>query len=117
MPRPRSSAGCTILEVVVALMILSIGILALIGTAASAARLAAQGRRATRTAALATAQLEALRSQDCGALAGGSRSAGRWTVTWSVSRGNAAARGVTVVVEEPAPDSVRRHVFAGVVPC
>ena len=117
MPRSRCPPGCTVLEIVIALVILSIGILALIGTAATATRLVAQAGRYTHTAALATAQLEALRSQDCDAVTGGTRSDGNWTVAWSVTGGDAAARNVTVVVDEPAPDGVRRHVFAGVVPC
>lgn len=57
----RHTAGFTITEVLVAIVILTIGILALAGGSTGATRMLSQGERTTWAAAVASARIEALR--------------------------------------------------------
>ncbi|MGH7532499.1 MAG: type IV pilus modification PilV family protein [Gemmatimonadales bacterium] len=57
----RRTAGFTITEVLVAIMILAIGILALAGGSTGATKMLSQGERTTWAAAVASARIEMLR--------------------------------------------------------
>lgn len=57
----RTTAGFTITEVLVAIVILTIGILALAGGSTGATRMLSQGERITWAAAVASARIETLR--------------------------------------------------------
>jgi prepilin-type N-terminal cleavage/methylation domain-containing protein len=57
----RARGGFTITEVMVAIVVLSVGILALLGGAAGSRRMLSQGERTTWAAAVASARLETLR--------------------------------------------------------
>ena len=59
--RVTGRSGFTIVEAVVALAVLSVGILALIGSAALTNRMLANGRHATRAGQVAAARIERLR--------------------------------------------------------
>ena len=54
-------SGFTIAEAVVALVVLSVGVLALVGSAALTTRMVGQGRHATHTGQVAAARIERLR--------------------------------------------------------
>jgi prepilin-type N-terminal cleavage/methylation domain-containing protein len=82
---PSARAGFTLVEVLVALIILTVGVLGLAGTTALAVR---QVTVADITAERATALqsvIERLRSQDYGDLAAGSDSIGRFDTRWTVT--------------------------------
>ena len=74
----RTAAVFTILEVLIALIILGVGIVALAGSSALVTRMIGQGRRTTRGVQAAQRRLELLRQQAgrttpaCTALSGGS---------------------------------------------
>ncbi len=53
--------GITIAEAVVALVVLSVGVLALVGSAALTSRMVGQGRHSTRAGQMAAARIERLR--------------------------------------------------------
>ena len=57
----RRREGFTVTEVLVAIVILTIGILALAGSSTGATRMLSQGERTTWAAAVASARIEALR--------------------------------------------------------
>lgn len=59
-PRP-AEAGFTIIEVLVAIMILTVGILAMMGTSAAVQRLITRGRRVTQATQLGEQVLDSLR--------------------------------------------------------
>jgi Tfp pilus assembly protein PilV len=59
--RVTGRSGFTIVEAVVALAVLSVGILALVGSAALTNRMLANGRHATRAGQVAAARIERLR--------------------------------------------------------
>jgi hypothetical protein len=58
--RVTGRSGLTIAEAVVALVVLSVGVLALVGSAALTTRMVGQGRHSTRAGQMASARIERL---------------------------------------------------------
>lgn len=81
-PRP----GLTLVEVLVALVLLAVGALGVASTSALSARLFATGSAIERSAAALGAVVDSLRGERCAALIGGSTPSAGGTVTWSVMR-------------------------------
>jgi prepilin-type N-terminal cleavage/methylation domain-containing protein len=78
--------GFSLVEVVVAVVVLAVGILALAGTSGAIARMAGLGRHASASAFVAAERLERLRAAPCPpGGAAGSASAGRYLERWSVT--------------------------------
>ncbi len=82
--------GFTIVEVLIAIIMLSIGVLALASSAGGVTRMLSNGQRKTRSYAMATTVIENLRrwaKNNCGGLpASGSGSApAGYSATWTVS--------------------------------
>lgn len=101
--------GFTLLEVIVASLLLTAGIGALLGTMATTLRTVVRARQAARRLEAGVAQVEALRSQaalgpaDCGGLAAGVDSLGNGTALhWSVAT-TGVVREVLVEVSAPVP--------------
>lgn len=77
---PRN--GLTLVEVLVALLILATGALATIGTQVAIARLSATSLAGERTAATAASIIDSLRALPCAQLAPGTRAAAGAHFTW-----------------------------------
>jgi len=75
--------GFTIVEALVALLILNVGLLGLVGTASAVTRLIRRGRSSTAAAVLVASRLEMLRAAGCGA-SGGAETRDGLTVDWRV---------------------------------
>jgi type II secretory pathway component PulJ len=114
-----SERGTSLIEILLALTILSVGLLGLVGTSAMVSRLLGQGRRSTVTMGSAERRIALLRarapdSAGCAALSGGSASLPAGLAEqWSVLPG---VRSVTIEVvitgRLPRPDTV-----STVLPC
>ena len=78
-----NARGFSLVEVIVAVVILCVGILALTRTSGAIARMTGLGRHASASATLASSRLERLRAAPClpGTTAG-SASAGRFREQW-----------------------------------
>ena len=105
--------GFTILEVIVAVVILGVGVIALVSSSASSTRMIGRGRQATRAVQAATERMEILRadanrtSPDCTALANGLDSAANGIVTaWRVA-GAGDTRTIQVVSTYQVPGRTR----------
>jgi Tfp pilus assembly protein PilV len=110
--------GIALVEVLIAVVVLSVGVLAAASGATLIARLTAQGRWAAGAAAIAAGRLETLRSQDCTGLAGGKALNDRYQVTWTVTTTrNGRGRDVLVTLAWLAGRGVRTETFAGTMPC
>ncbi len=121
MAAGSSKLGFTLVELTVAILVLSVGLLALVATSAVATRMLAEGRRASRVAALASQRMAML---SCSAVDGAAAD-GPYMVTWTVSgveggagagAGAGAAR-VRVAVGWPIPSGVRADSFSTLIPC
>lgn len=117
----NDTRGFTITEVVVAIMIFSVGVLGLAGTAASVTRMVGRGQQSNRAAALASVRFEILKSETligttCGSLASGSSTEGRYTLSWTVTTVG-TGRQVTIAVTTPTARGPRTDNFTSWITC
>lgn len=103
--------GFTIIEVLIAVMILTVGIVGLATTAALVTRMVGQGQRYTEAASMASERFEILRAQPCASLANGSQTSGGYTVAWTVTTVGGSGRQFDVTVTSPTTSGTRQDVF------
>jgi Tfp pilus assembly protein PilV len=114
----RHERGFTIVEIVVSVMVLSVGLLGLVGVAALATRMVGEGQRSTEVATLANERIEVLRSQGCPAPGSGSEVRGLHSLAWRVEGDPAGrARRLTVLVTSPRARGSRTDTVATVHVC
>lgn len=125
-PRPAghrapgaSRDGSTVVELLIALVIVTIGLLALAGAAALVARETGRGHRELALARAARTRLERLTSTPCAALASGSAAANGIAERWTVAEGRNGVRRLVVTAEAPASAGGARIVrrLEGSLPC
>lgn len=101
---PSDRRGFTLVEVVVALIILTVGVLGLAGTTVWVVRQSTLAELSTERAAAVQTVVEQLRASDYATLAAGSDSVGRFDVSWSVADGS-RSKLVTLVTVGPGLSS------------
>jgi Tfp pilus assembly protein PilV len=103
--------GWSLAELVVSMLVLTVGILALAGTAGQVTRLVGWGGRYGAAAVLAGAAIEQLRATPCASLASsGSASAGIYSLSWTVTA-SGGLRAVAVTVTYPNGRTTRSDLF------
>ena len=119
----QARSGFTLIEVLVAVTILAVGVVAMAGSSAAVTRMIGRGKIETRAAQLATRQAEALRllaystSPRCTALAnGGPATADRVTLSWTVVA-NGTRRTVTVSAAYGTTRGTRTQVLTTYIEC
>lgn len=112
----RNTCGFTIVEVLVALFVLSIGLLGTVSALGAVARSYTDGHDSVVASAAAAEILERERAEACGAATAGSWTEGAITYTWTIDRIGTDLRRVTVVV---AAERMRSRVdtFTAFMPC
>ena len=123
--RRRSRHAFTLLEVLVALVVLGVGILGLSGNAALVSRLVGDGSRLTLAATVASSRLEHLRTLPCAGITSGRATTRGIEETWSVAQMSpslTSALEVQLTVTYPVrissgARSSRTQRFRGAVPC
>lgn len=116
--------GFSIVEVLVAIIILTVGLLALAQSSGAVTTMIGRGKQDTRAAALAQTQLETLRQQaaaaspKCSGLAGGTRTeTGTGSViTWTVA-GTGDSRDVSVTVNYRVSRGNRTETVRAILGC
>lgn len=110
--------GFTLAEVVIAMVILSVGLLALASGSMGVMRQMRAGNQAAIAAMVAQSRMEKMRSRSCSSISTGTTTTSgmseKWTVTSLSSRVSAVAETVTYV---PRPGVTRKLGLNGVVPC
>ena len=81
--RPRR--GFTLIEMIIAIVVMSVGILGLAGTASYVATQMGGGKAQTVAAAMATKVADSLAARRCSAIVSGSQTKNGATVTWTVA--------------------------------
>lgn len=112
-PGGRGDDGFTLVELVVAVMILTMGLLALAGTTGFAVRTVSLAEVRTERVAAVQSVFERLRAEDFDDLAGGSATIGRFTARWTVSDLSSTAKEVQVITRGPG---YRRGTSASLMP-
>lgn len=114
----RSERGFTIVEILVAIMILSVGLMGLVTTAGLVTRMIGQGHRSTEASALGNERIEVLRAQGCPAAGSGTETRGAYTVSWRVvALAAPKGRGIMVSVQSPTTRGMRSDTFETVHYC
>lgn len=119
----QSTRGFTLAEVLVAIMILSVGVLAIAASSGSVYRMLGYGKLSTEAAHVASTRLELLRrmanstAPRCTSLANGTDTAMTGiTETWTVS-GTGLSRTVLVVVATPTGHGPAHDSISAVLDC
>ena len=89
--RRRARAGFTLVELMVAIMVMAVGVLGLAGTAVAVARLTGGAAQQTIAANLAATRFEQLRSSPCAAIKAGSATTRGVSEKWVVTSMGVAA--------------------------
>jgi prepilin-type N-terminal cleavage/methylation domain-containing protein len=118
-------SGFTIIEVLVAVTILAVGVVALAGSSATVTRMIGRGKIDTRAAQLATQQMEVLRlraystTPRCTALAnGGPVPTNNVTLSWTVAvTPNVTGRDLNVSASYATPRGTRTEVLTTHIEC
>jgi prepilin-type N-terminal cleavage/methylation domain-containing protein len=115
MRKPESRIGHTLIEIVVALFVFSIGALALAASSAEIARAMGRNGIRERAARIASNRVERARSE-CGRAASGSETDGIVASEWAVS---SASFGITIVESVTYLENagMRTDVYRGLLLC
>lgn len=117
----QSRAGTTMIELIVALAIISVGLFALSAGAALVARLDGGATIQSRAATVAATRLEQLRGMSCTSITAGADTTRAIISTWTTKTITNAAtvRGVTVnlTVQYPTTGGVRTQAYRTILSC
>ncbi len=106
-----SERGFSLIELVVAILILTVGILGLAATAGQVTKMVGWGGRYGASAVVASAQLEQLRATPCASLAAsGTATKGIYSLSWTVTT-NGNLRTLTLTVTYPNGRTTRSDVY------
>jgi prepilin-type N-terminal cleavage/methylation domain-containing protein len=113
-------SGFTLVELMVAMLVLGVGLLGLLGAAASTIRVIGEGDRAVAAAYHAGGRIDRLTAMGCDNAANGSETVeGVFLLTWSVA-GDSASRVRPIMVTAQYPGvrgRVRVDTFETGIPC
>lgn len=117
-PPSTRQGGFTVVEVLVATILLCLGLLAITSTTAHTTRMIAVGRRHTQAAVLGRRITESLKAQPCPAVGSGVATEGPLEVRWTVAPlAGGTARRVLVVIAAPRVPGWRDDTVAATVVC
>jgi len=106
----------TLVELLVAIAVFTIGVLALAATAGLVAAHVGDGARLTGSAHLARSILDSLGTDNCGTIEAGAITREGITAEWSVTRDTSAAH-IELSVASSLRRGTRRDVYRLLVPC
>jgi Tfp pilus assembly protein FimT len=106
----------TIVEMLVAIVVSTIGLIALAATSGLVAAHVGDGGRLTAAAHAARSVLDSLGAQRCDAIVGGSAARDGIAVEWAVSRDSTAAQ-IELITGATLRRGSRRDTYSLVVPC
>jgi type IV pilus assembly protein PilV len=117
-PHSTHQGGFTVVEVLVAIILLCLGLLAIVGTTAHTTRMIAAGRWHTQATALGRRITEALRGEPCPVPGSGVAGEGPLEARWTVAPlAGGTARRVLVTIAAPGVRRWRADTVAATVVC
>ena len=119
--RLRSRSGVTMIELLVALAIVSVGVFGLAGGATLVTRLMGGGTVQSRAATVANAHIEQFRARSCASLASGADTVrnivSTWTVTSLTVSGTQRGANIALAVQYPTTKGMRSQAYTTILPC
>lgn len=116
METPRGEAGYTLIEVILALLVFTLGALALAASSAIIAQAIATNTLRERAARVAASRIALVKSQ-CGSAASGSEELQQIHSSWTVARGERSRVSVTETVSYTSPRGSRTRSYRATVWC
>lgn len=92
---PRARRGFSLVELIVAMLLLSVGVLGLAGVSAYAMRQSNTAQQRNAATLVAESRMEELRSRACANITSGSATTNNLAETWTVTATNSTTRTVT----------------------
>ena len=119
--RLRGRDGVTMIELMVALAIVSVGVFGLAGGATLVTRLMGGGTQQTRAALVANAHIENFRSMTCTSVSNGADTVrsiiSSWTTAAVPTSGTRRATSITLTVQYPTTKGMRSQSYYTLLPC
>ena len=116
MPQ-RDRRGMTLIEVIIAIIVMSIGIMGLAGTAGYVAQQMGGGNAQTIAAALATKVSDSLSARRCSALVSGNQTKRGVSISWSVADSSRTKWVTSQVQYKPKRGPVKMVNYVTVIQC
>jgi prepilin-type N-terminal cleavage/methylation domain-containing protein len=116
MERPQGEAGYTLIEVIVALLVFTVGALALAASSAIIAQAMATNTLREHAARVAASRIALVKSQ-CRSAASGSDELQRIHSSWTVARGERSRVSITETVSYASPLGPRTRSYRTTVWC
>ncbi|MEA2762930.1 MAG: hypothetical protein QOD47_2214 [Gemmatimonadaceae bacterium] len=116
MEKPQETKGYTLIEVIVALLVFTVGALALAASSAVIAQAMANNARRESAGRVATSRIASIKSQ-CGFAVGGSERVQQVESVWSVNRSDRSRVSVTETVSYESPRSTRTQTYRTTIWC
>jgi Tfp pilus assembly protein PilV len=110
----RSRAGVSLIEVLIACVLLTVAVLGLVSVATGVSKQTGNSRRQIMAAGMAQARLDSLRSLPCGNMSSGSATTQGIAQQWTVS-GSGNTR--SLVLQMTLPRMTNPIVYRALVPC
>jgi type IV pilus assembly protein PilV len=114
--RRRARRGLTLIEMIIAIIVMSIGIMGLAGTATYVAKQMGEGSTQTVAATLAAKLADSLASRRCSAIVAGNQTKRRVTLTWTVED-SSRTKWIKAQVQYPTKRGTRTLNYVTVVQC
>lgn len=109
--------GFSLAEVMIAMVILTVGVLGLAASSAAITRMSAEGGRSGGSAAVAESRIEALTATPCASITStGSATTGKFTESWTVTS-SGLLRTVSVSVSYPSGRTTRTSTYIAYISC
>ncbi len=115
--RRPARGGFTLIEMIIAIIVMSIGIMGLAGTASYVAIQMGGGNAQTVAAALATKVSDSLAARRCSAIVGGTQTRRGVTVTWTIGDSSRTKWVTEQVQYKPQRGPVKTFNYTTVIQC
>lgn len=108
--------GFSLIELMIAMVILTVGVLGLAGSARLVTSMTGRGGRYGGSAAVAGSRFERLRATPCASLADGSGTTGKYTEAWTITT-DGLLRTINLTITYPDGNATRTAKFSTTISC
>ena len=113
----NNERGFSMAEVMIAMVILTVGVLGIAASSAAITKMTAEGGRGGGSAAVAESRIESLNATPCANLtATGSATTGKYTESWTITSAN-LLRTITETVSYPYGRGTRTSTYVAYISC
>ena len=115
--RLRSRRGLTLIEIIIAIIVMSVGVMGLASTANYVTQQMGGGNAQTIASALATKVTDSLSARKCTSLVDGSQTTRGVTAAWTVTTASRTRSVVQTVTYKPKRGTTRNVTYRMVIQC